>query len=262
MGTTTGVAALAAGERVTLATRDGVALAGRWWPAAGPARAAAVVAHGFTAHKDEPRVVATALALRDAGFDVLAYDGRGHGESGGLCTLGDAERLDVAAAVAAASVAGRPVVAIGASMGAVAVLRHAVENPRLGGVVLVSCPARWRLHSARSVLAAGLTMTRPGRWFVASRMGVRLAPRWTNPLPPEALAGLVPGPLAIVHGRDDRFMPVAEAERLHRRARGPRRIEIVPDMGHAYDEAAIPAIVAAAEWALAASAAGDRDRPR
>jgi hypothetical protein len=49
---------------------------------------------------------------------------------------------------------------------------------------------------------------------------------------------------------------VAEAERLHRRARGPRRIDIVPDMGHAYDEAAIPSIVAATEWVLAQVGSG------
>lgn len=82
-----------------LETADGIRLATRRWPALDQGRATVVVAHGLTANKDEPRVVSLCAALQRQGFEVIAYDSRGHGQSGGQCTLGDLERHDVAAVV-------------------------------------------------------------------------------------------------------------------------------------------------------------------
>src|SRR5690606_6135123 len=82
---------------------------------------------------------------------------------GGLCTLGDAERHDVAAAAAAARTLAPQVVVVGASLGAIAALRHAVDDAGLAGVVTVSAPARWRLRTPRAALAALLTRTGAGR---------------------------------------------------------------------------------------------------
>src|SRR5207248_657895 len=142
---------------------------------------AVVLVHGFASSKDHPLVIAAARALRDAGFSVLTYDGRGQGKSEGLCTLGDLERHDVGAAVAFARDHAAAVVVVGASMGAIAVLRHASDDPDLGGVVAVSSPALWRFpRNPRALLAAGLTRTPPGRLLAARWMGVRLAPRWSS----------------------------------------------------------------------------------
>src|SRR6476619_5040695 len=91
----------------TLTTVDEVTLAGRHWPSSDtPSErgqsATVVITHGFAASKDDAAVLAVTHALRARGHAVLTYDGRGQGDSDGLCTLGDAERHDVAAAVAAA----------------------------------------------------------------------------------------------------------------------------------------------------------------
>src|SRR3989442_15902679 len=123
---------------MVLTTTDGVDLAARVWSGNGEPRATVVLVHGLAATKDNGEVVAVATALSEAGFDVVAYDARGHGRSGGICTLGDLERHDVAAATEYARLRGRPVVLVGASMGAVAVLRHAATDPALAGVVTVS----------------------------------------------------------------------------------------------------------------------------
>jgi alpha-beta hydrolase superfamily lysophospholipase len=238
-----------------LRTADGVDLAAVVHLTDEPARATVVLVHGFTATKDHEEVLAVAGALARAGFDVLAYDGRGHGESGGHCTLGDEERHDVASAVDAAKASGAPVVALGASMGAIAVLRHAAEDPSLAGVVTVSCPARWRIHSRRSALGAVLTRTPVGRFFLRHRAGVRLSGRWNSPPPPANLASLVTSPLAVVHGEKDRFIPPSEALRLHARASRTgapyeRRLDLVAGMGHAFDPVGTTRIVEAVEWAL------------
>jgi pimeloyl-ACP methyl ester carboxylesterase len=238
-----------------LTTSDGVELAARSWSATGEPRASVVLVHGLAATKDNPELVAVATALQDRGFDVLAYDARGHGESSGICTLGDDERHDVAAAVAHAGSSGLPVVVVGASMGGIAVLRHAADDPTLAGVVTVSTPADWRLHrSPGTLLLTGMIRTRPGRAFAARLFRVRLSPHWTDPEPPRALAARVVSPLAVVHGERDHFIPAREAAGLFSASGGERRLFLVPRMGHAFHPMAVPVISEAVDWALAASA--------
>ena len=239
-----------------LTTGDGVELAVRTWSAIGEARAAVVLVHGLAATKDNHELIAVAAALQDCGFDVLAYDARGHGCSSGICTLGDLERHDVAAAVALAGEGGLPVVVVGASMGGIAVLRHAADDSSVAGVVTVSTPADWRLHrSPGTLLLTGMIRTRLGRAFAARLFRVRLSPYWSNAEPPRALAARVRSPLAVVHGERDRFIPAREAAGLFSAGGGERRLFLVPRMGHAFHPAAVPVICEAVDWALAASPA-------
>lgn len=233
-------------------TSDAIDLQARLWPASDAVRGAVVLVHGFSAGKDEPSVVAVAEHLAALGFDVVGYDGRGHGGSGGRCTLGDRERHDVAAAVEVARARSSRVVLVGASMGAIAVLRHAAADPQVSGVVTVSSPARWRLpRTARSLLAAGLTQTWPGRWLAARHLDVRLAKGWSRPEPPVTLAARLAVPLAVVHGARDRFIPPAEGRMLARAAGGPCRLSLVPRMGHAFEPRALDAIADGVEWVMA-----------
>lgn len=240
---------------LSMRTADGVALAGRIREVDEP-RAAVVVVHGFTATQDHPEVLAVADALVPRGFDVVTYDGRGHGGSEGICTLGHRERADVAAAVAVARERSPHVVVVGASMGAIAVLRYAVGDPTLAGVVTVSAPANWRLpRSVRGLMLALLTRTPPGRTFVARQMNVRLSRRWEGGEPPTAMAAALRVPLAVIHGRADGYLAHTEARDLYDATEGARRLDVVEGMGHAFDALAIPAIVDAAEWVLSMSTA-------
>lgn len=234
---------------LVLRTADGLSLAADAWLTREPAAAAVVLVHGFGGHRHSSTVVALAHELRAEGHAVVTLDLRGHGESGGLCTLGDKEGLDVAAAVVAARDLASRVVLVGASLGAIAVLRYAVGDPDLVGVVTVSSPAQWRLTTRRTALAAALTRTRLGR-RLARRRGVRLDRRWTWPEPPDALAARLSVPLAVVHGRDDRFMPTSEAEVLHDAAPGDRRLDLVAGMGHAYGTPGLGPITTAVAWCL------------
>ena len=87
-------------EALTLVTEDAVRLHARRWRTSAARRGTVVLVHGFAATSGEDRVVAVAERLQACGLDVVAYDARGHGQSGGEATLGDLERHDVAAAVA------------------------------------------------------------------------------------------------------------------------------------------------------------------
>ena len=234
-----------------LRTADAVELAPRRWEPARPSGVGVVLVHGFTASKDHPDVVAVAERLRAEGHSVLSYDARGHGQSDGRCSLGAREHHDVAAAVGVLRHSVDRVVAIGASMGAIAALRYAACADDLAGVVIVSAPAQWRLpRNARGALSAVLTQTAPGRWFVAKRMHVRLERGWEQSSPPVELISSVHVPVAVVHGRDDRFIPPSDAGELFAAANEPRRLLLVDGLGHAFEPLAVPAIIEALAWVL------------
>lgn len=240
-------------RRPLYTTVDDVLLTGREWLTDAPPRAAVVLVHGFSASTEDPNVCAVAGSLYDDGIDVVAYDARGHGGSGGASTLGDLERHDVAAAVDVARERTDRVVLVGASMGAIAVLRYAADDgaSELTGVVTVSCPSQWKLpRNARGVFAAALTRTPMGRAVAARWMRVQVAPRWTNPEAPIALVPRIKVPLAFVHGADDRFVPASAARDLHAAAHEPRRLDVVDRMGHAFEPASVPVIRTAVDWAL------------
>lgn len=244
-----------------LETSDGVTLATRRWLASDRARAIVVLAHGLTAHKDETHVVAMASELQHQCFEVIAYDSRGHGQSGGQCTLGDLERHDVAVVVEWARTQNQRVVLLGASMGAVAVLSYAATVKDLTGVVTVSSSGEWRLPlRIHSVITAGLARTRTGRTFARRRMNVHIAP-WTSPESPRSLVERISVPVAVVHGRRDAIIP-------HNRGLAKvigevpgRSVVLVQAMGHAFDPVGHRPICDAVAWALRQDRAGGAAEP-
>jgi pimeloyl-ACP methyl ester carboxylesterase len=240
---------------LTIEAADGVRLAAHALGGVGEQPVTVVLVHGFAAHRNEGNVAAAAADLVDAGYGVLVFDTRGHGESTGECTLGDLEQHDVDAAVRWARARSDEVVVIGASMGAVATLRYAAEIGGADGYVTVSSPARWRLPlTAHALLASLVTQTSPGRRLAARMMNVQIRKGWSDPCPPVELATRTTAPLAVVHGRADRFLPHRNALELYRHAGGPRKLFLVDGMGHAFDPVATPAIREAVTWAAAIAA--------
>ena len=236
-----------------LITADGVELYCRCWSTQ-TARAVVVLAHGFAGSCDHIAVVRQAEALWAAGFDVVSYDSRGHGRSEGQCALGDLESYDIAAAVARAKRTGLDVLLVGASMGAVAALRYAASGDgELAGVVSISAPAKFRTpRSAPGALVIGLARTRLGRRIAKHHLHVRIAPTWNAPAFPAELVRHIVVPVAIVHGDHDRYIPTSDALAIYEACNSPLRLlDLVPGMGHAFDEKALPAVNNALDWLLA-----------
>lgn len=131
-------------------------------------------------------------------FDAYSLNYRGYGSSGGTASLDaiqeDSLRVfdDIAARP---EVRGRPIVVVGASLGAAAALEVAASRP-VAGVVLEGAP-----NAAREVVPR---MRRALPWY--SRMFVRLraAPEVVARKPqPIDLAPLVTAPLLSIHGTRD-----------------------------------------------------------
>ena len=113
---------------------DGVPLAG-WLFTRGPAaRGTVLVAHGSGGSRDH--ATPYAAFLLDAGFDVLAPDARGHGESGGVATYGSARRTTQRwVAWIRQRRPGRCVYALGSSMGGAQALLAEASVPTFCGIV-------------------------------------------------------------------------------------------------------------------------------
>jgi len=220
-------------EPFTVTARDGVRLAGS---RLGDADPAVVFVHGFMGWHRKPRVGAF-TELLSRWFTVYAVDLRGHGHSGGVCTFGDREINDVQAVLDVARNDGHAHVAtIGASMGGIAVIRHAALLGGVDAVVGVSTPARWEGHGSESVRRMQwFTTTTTGRRL--SRVaGVRLSDEWHEPEAPEdVVEKIAPTPLIVVHGRDDHYFEEEEAWRLYRRAGQPKRLLLASRFGHGED---------------------------
>ncbi|HUR67662.1 MAG TPA: alpha/beta fold hydrolase [Candidatus Thermoplasmatota archaeon] len=126
-------------------TDDGLTLAA-WWIPAGSAehRGTVVFLHGYGASRSQ--ALAVAPFLHRAGYHVLAFDFRAHGDSEGThTTIGIDEAKDVAAAVAyvrALTSASEPVALFGWSMGAAAALNAAEDVPDVRAIIVDSSFAR------------------------------------------------------------------------------------------------------------------------
>lgn len=128
-------------EELHLRTPDGLSLAAAHHPATDAHRGTVVLAHGITQDMDEGGMfVRLARCLSDAGFDVLRFSFRGHGDSDGTdvgATIAG-ERLDVQTAVeyATDTFAG-PYFVVAKSFGAVSTcLSLERDAERLSGLVL------------------------------------------------------------------------------------------------------------------------------
>jgi len=222
-------------EATTLVTEDGVPIDAIHLP--GPGDLAIVVAHGFTLSWQRPPVWRIANRFsRAAG--VVTFDFRGHGRSGGLSTLGDLEIKDLDVAVAYARQLGYArVAAVGFSMGASIVLRHAGLIGGVDAVVSVSGPGRWYYRGTKRMRQVHLLVEHGlGRFITRRWLQTRISPEgWKLvPVPPaEAAAQISPVPLLIVHGEQDHYFPPEHARQLYMAAREPKELWLLPGVGHA-----------------------------
>ena len=172
-------------------TADGVRLSGtHLTDPEKPQVTALVHAHGFT-HRTSYSATKRVLTAFAEHVDVVAFDLRGHGRSGGRNTVGDREVLDVDAAVAWARAAGYARVAtVGFSLGAAVALRQAAlgdHRVRPAGTPgrpwrCAGCTGRWSNPTAAPKSVTSSTPISTSRVMTSRLIG-----------PPSSLPGGLPG---------------------------------------------------------------------
>ncbi len=224
-------------EDVTFASFDGTRLYG-WWMATGRDAPTIVVLHGVK--KNRTDVLRAALALYEAGFNVLVFDGRAHGSSEGrFVTYGFFERRDVESAidwlVAHKQVDRRRIGLAGESMGAAIALQVAAHNEWIRAVWADSPFASLRRVSAEfleRVTRLPGSLLNPVVWTTVQVANYRgkfdvLA------VDPLALAAKIKCPVYLVHGTADQLIATTHSQNIHDALGGERHLWLIEGARHA-----------------------------
>lgn len=217
---------------VSLQTEDGVTLRG-WFIPSGNGAAVALF-HGYAGNRQQ--LAREGAALARAGYGVLLLDARAHGESGGeRSTFGDTERYDVRAAVDFLVARSARIGLLGFSAGASAVALVAAEDPRVNAVVLeaptTSIREFARDESGRLAFLRAPVIVATLRWAGIDVDAVA---------PVNVVGKIAPRPLLVVHGSDDRIIPVTRGRAVYDAAAEPKRLLLVEGGGHGGYESVDP----------------------
>jgi len=217
-----------AGETVRIPTRRGKTLVAWWLP--GAWRGTVVITHGWGANRE--LMLPLARPLQAAGWNVLLFDARNHGESD-ADTFSSMPRFaeDTEAALAwlrtRPGMAGSPVALLGHSVGAAAVLLAASRRDDIGAVVSLSAFAHPDGMMRRWLAEKGLPFF-PVGWYVMRYVEHVIGHRF-DAIAPVTTLPRVHCPVLLVHGRDDEVIPPHDAERLHAsRGETPTVLRLLP----------------------------------
>lgn len=221
------------GERVQLKARDGISIAGTYWPGRTPSAPAVLLLHGVGASRNQTAPMAAALAAR--GYAALAIDLRGHGES----TITDHsygldEGLDARAAFdwLKAKQHGGKVGVIGISLGGAAGLVGRDGPVPADALVLVAVFPDIR-HAIYNRMASILTPI--GGTLAEPLLSFQSLPRygvWPGRIAPLTAIRDFRAPVFVIGGAKDRYTPPVETRALFEAAPNRKALWLVPGLSH------------------------------
>jgi len=185
-----------------------------------------LVMHGSNSVRDNYIGMEVSRALIQHGYDVFAFDFRGHGESGGdIGALGALETRDISGALV--YLKGRGVAEVGAfaiSMGAATELLAAPDHPEMRAIIADSSFADLFTVLDKERVRSGIpSFFNPGV-LLASKVWFGIDPLENEPK--RALARLGDRPVLIIHSSLDPLIPVNEAYELQKAGANNPNVEL------------------------------------
>jgi pimeloyl-ACP methyl ester carboxylesterase len=216
------------------ADSNGIELAG-WTIHTVHGAPAVVLVHGFKTSREE--MLPWARFLHDAGYNVLLFDTRGCGRSGGATVgLGATEPRDISLAVELAreQFGTNAVAVLGISLGAGAAILAGAGDPRVSAVIADSAWTDQDFQLSRlGFLPLGpLRVPLPPYGDAAVNLFVGAEVAKARPL--DVIARIAPRPILLIHSADDdnATTPVEGARSLFAAAGDPKQLWVAARGGH------------------------------
>lgn len=221
-------------QNVSWNSSDGTRIAGWWVPRAGATRAA-VVCHGLMDSK--AGMMDFIQTLHGGGYNVLALDFRGHGDSAGwTITYGLREQDDIRTGIdyirrefpqATANIVG-----VGWSMGAVSLIMAAAADPRIKALH-IDAPYAGTAAMARKIGQSLPAPLRTWSYYAGLSIASLECGRDLFSFTTTAAVGrIAPRPILIVHGRRDQVVPFEQGMQVFLAAGAPKQFFPVDNAGH------------------------------
>ncbi len=221
---------------------DGTRIAGWWIPAdGGPSARTLILCPGTTG--GPAGALPLARSLHAHGYNVLTFDFRGHGNSGGqLVSYGDLERRDVLGAVAwlrsTRPAAARRIVGLGVTTGAAALLAAAVDPSPAGQAIDAVAVYAPFARLDRVVASTIAPVAPPPLAWLADHVALPLAGLQVGAdlsafAPADDAAKLWPRPLLVVQGMQDEVVPFAQGQAVYDAASEPKQCLWIGNCSHA-----------------------------
>lgn len=221
-------------ENIYFKTQDHILIKG-WFIPNPQSDKTIILMHGWGMNRGD--VFKNTYFLHDLGYNLMYFDFRALGESGGkTSSIGYLEVKDLQAAIAFLK-ATRPFAAekiglYGLSMGAMVAICEAAQNPEIKCVV-----AEASYYSFRRVVSRWAWVHNKIPYFPLIPIILHYIRRnlSVNPehySPKYNIPKISPRPVFIIHGRYDNLVPAAQAKMLFKRAGEPKEIWLVPGAKH------------------------------
>jgi uncharacterized protein len=196
---------------------------------------AVVLVHGFKTSREE--MLPWARFLHDAGFNVLLFDTRGCGKSGGSTVgLGATEPRDISLAVELArdQFGTTKVAVLGISLGAGSAILAGAKDPSISAVVADSAWTDQDFQLSRlSFLPLG-PLRVPLLPYGVGAVNLFVGADVSTARPLDAIARIAPRPILLIHSADDdnATTPLEGARKLFAAAGEPKELWVAPRGGH------------------------------
>lgn len=217
-------------DNVCFTTEDKVQIKGWFIPQEG-AEKTIILMHGWGMNRSD--ILKNTYFLHDLGFNLLYFDFRALGESGGkISTVGYLETRDLHAAINYLKET-RPecckkIGLYGFSVGGMVALCEAAHNEHISCVVTEGCYYSFRRIISRWAWVHYKLLSFPFIPVVLHYIKRYLRVNPEKYSPKYNIDKIAPRPVFIIHGRYDEMVPPVQAKLLFKRAGEPKEIWLVP----------------------------------
>ena len=225
-------------EKVEFVSRKGDVDLSGWYLLGEDGKPTLIFVHGIGSMRTGDNAMQLAARLVSRGYNVLLFDLRAHGSSGGdKVSGGFYEQQDVLGAfdfLVGRGIPGESIGVLGFSMGAATALLAVSQEPAIRAVVVDS------IYANASDLISQETARKTifPRWLVpvfmpaAKVMADRLYGIDVAALVPEKVVKGLPYPILLIHGKGDTRIPFEHSVKVHGAARPGSEIWLVPEVEH------------------------------